>query len=76
MLLILFLTVLNTPRIAFNVSSDFFAILGNSKESMPSSSGSEIHCARIESMLTALSTEPPPSSSKELSSSFAIETSS
>ena len=54
----------------------FFAILGNSKGSMSSSSVSEIYCARIESILTAPSTEPQPSSSKEISSSFAIEISS
>ena len=48
-------------------------ILRNSKESMSPSSSSEFWCARIKSMLTAPLTESPPSSSKELSSSFAIE---
>ena len=56
--------------------SDFFMILRNSKESMSPSSSSEFWCARIKSMLTAPLTELPPSSSKELSSSFATEISS
>ena len=51
----------------------FFMILRNSKESMSPSSSSEFWCARIKSMLTAPLTESPPSSSKEPSSSFAIE---
>ena len=66
----------NTPRIAFNVLCDFFMILRNSKESMSPSSSSEFWCARNKSMLTAPLTELPPSSSKELSSSFATEISS
>ena len=38
----LFLTLLNNPRIVFNVLSGFFMILGNSKELMLPSSSFEI----------------------------------
>ena len=53
----------------------FVTILGNCKESMSPSSGSEICFARIRTILTAPSASSP-SSCKELSSSFAIKISS
>ena len=67
----MFLTVFNTPGIAFNVLNYFFMILGNSKKLMSPSNvvqkfvALELKVCRITAFF-----------SKELSSSFAVEISS